>query len=270
LNSYISRYAAESTIDSLLAQQNNDPGMAAYISGHRERLIKTLLTIPLGENKLSVLDVGTTGFMLSLFKNLLGYKEVAGILWKESGAPSASRLEYSGDFFPVAYLDAEKDIYPFADGSVDLITCFEVIEHFTCDPMLFLEQARRVLKQDGTLVISTPNSASYEALVSLCRGEPPMLFYKFVQGSSDRHHIEYTPKLLGDLVKAAGFKIIALETIDDKPEVRRANSDLFLQAESFIKQVGYSAELRDRRIYLVASNARGSFCRYPDFMYHPS
>ncbi len=270
MNGYISRLAAESTIHTLLEQHSSDPGMAAYIYGHRERLIQTLLTIPLGANKLSVLDVGTTGFMLSLLKSLLGYKDIAGVLWKEGGAPIGGSLHYLGESFRVAYLDAEKDVYPFDDESVDLISCFEVIEHFTCDPMFFLEQARRVLKQDGILVISTPNSASYEALVNLFRGDPPMLFYKYVKGTSDRHHIEYTPKLLGDLVTAAGFNVIKLKTMDDKPEVRTDNSELFLQVETFIEQAGFSAELRERRIYLMASNSRRSFIRYPDFMYHPS
>lgn len=271
MQSTIDRLTVENAIDALILKQHGDPGMVEYIKAHRERLIRTLMFMPLGRQQLSVVDVGTTGFMLYLFYQLLGYKDATGILWKESGSPYKGCIDYFSESYPVAYLDAEKDIYTFEDESFDVITSFEVIEHFTCDPMFFLLQASRVLKKDGILVISTPNSASYEAFVNLCRGDPPMLFYKYVQGSSDRHHIEYTPKLLSDLVHAAGFNINTIVTIDDKPSVRSGNCKLFRAAEDFIRTAGLSAEHRERRIFLVASkNSKGAPCRYPDFMYHPS
>ena len=49
---------------------------------------------------------------------------------------------------------------PYSDGSFDVITCFEVIEHVP-DPALVIEEIARLLSKDGLLLISTPNKAEY-------------------------------------------------------------------------------------------------------------
>jgi SAM-dependent methyltransferase len=49
---------------------------------------------------------------------------------------------------------------PYSDGSFDVITCFEVIEHVP-DPNAVIEEIARLLSTDGVLLISTPNKAEY-------------------------------------------------------------------------------------------------------------
>ncbi|MBC8166309.1 MAG: methyltransferase domain-containing protein [Bryobacteraceae bacterium] len=49
---------------------------------------------------------------------------------------------------------------PFADGSFDIVTAFEVIEHLQNWPQLIAE-ARRVLTEDGRFIVSTPNKTFY-------------------------------------------------------------------------------------------------------------
>ena len=49
---------------------------------------------------------------------------------------------------------------PFPDASFDLITCFEAIEHVQ-DAERALDELRRVLRDDGTLLISSPNRGVY-------------------------------------------------------------------------------------------------------------
>jgi ubiquinone/menaquinone biosynthesis C-methylase UbiE len=51
---------------------------------------------------------------------------------------------------------------PFEDDSFDLVACFETIEHVADAPRAVAE-LRRVLADDGVLVISTPNPAEYVA-----------------------------------------------------------------------------------------------------------
>lgn len=46
---------------------------------------------------------------------------------------------------------------PFKDGSFDLIWCSEVIEHLD-DPSDTITEFQRVLKEGGSLIITTPNS----------------------------------------------------------------------------------------------------------------
>jgi len=51
---------------------------------------------------------------------------------------------------------------PFPDGMFDVVISFEVIEHLEeTQQIAFLREARRVLKESGVLVISTPNKAVY-------------------------------------------------------------------------------------------------------------
>lgn len=45
---------------------------------------------------------------------------------------------------------------PFREQSFDVVTCFEVIEH-VADPLLLLENIKRVLRPGAALIISTPN-----------------------------------------------------------------------------------------------------------------
>ncbi len=58
------------------------------------------------------------------------------------------------------YLAASASALPFADASFDLATVFEVIEHLS-DWRTLLAEARRVLRPDGVLLISTPNKRYY-------------------------------------------------------------------------------------------------------------
>ena len=47
---------------------------------------------------------------------------------------------------------------PFADGSFDLVTCFEVLEHLV-DPAGTVREAKRLLAPRGRLVVTVPNIA---------------------------------------------------------------------------------------------------------------
>jgi SAM-dependent methyltransferase len=58
------------------------------------------------------------------------------------------------------YVQASCTALPLASGSVDLVVCFETIEHIDNQETV-LAEFRRVLAPTGTLVISSPNKAIY-------------------------------------------------------------------------------------------------------------
>jgi 2-polyprenyl-3-methyl-5-hydroxy-6-metoxy-1,4-benzoquinol methylase len=58
----------------------------------------------------------------------------------------------------------------FDDESLDVVTCFESLEHWHHSPRPVLEQARRVLRPGGLLFLGTPNAANARHRLALLCG----------------------------------------------------------------------------------------------------
>jgi 2-polyprenyl-6-hydroxyphenyl methylase/3-demethylubiquinone-9 3-methyltransferase len=56
------------------------------------------------------------------------------------------------------------------DGSFDLVTCMEVIEH-VADPAVFLRALAKRLAPGGLLILSTPNQTGWSKLMMISGGE---------------------------------------------------------------------------------------------------
>ena len=73
----------------------------------------------------------------------------------------------------------------FPDSFFDIVTLWHVIEHLA-DPLETLQEIRRILKSDGTVMLRTPNVESWEA--RLFRGhwyglDPPRHLFVFAPGT---------------------------------------------------------------------------------------
>lgn len=60
-------------------------------------------------------------------------------------------------------INLNQDTLPFENGVFDAINCSAVLEHL-CYPLEVLRELKRVLKDDGCLLISLPNDKSLNAL----------------------------------------------------------------------------------------------------------
>ncbi len=144
------------------------------------------------KSKGSVLDLGSgTGEFLH---------EMKAHGWEAAGLePSQEASEFAR-----AHLDVnvhtgslnEEGFKPFT-RLYDVITMWHVLEHVH-HPKPALEQIKRLLKEDGLLVIAVPNISSYDARVY---GE------RWVALDVPRHLFHFTPSSLSLMLKDTGLEI---------------------------------------------------------------
>ena len=85
---------------------------------------------------------------------------------------SPDALSYAAANYPTArFLAGSAIAFPVPDHSVDLVTVFEVIEHLP-DWQALIEEAHRVLNQQGVLIVSTPNKPYYSETGAEARPNP--------------------------------------------------------------------------------------------------
>ncbi len=111
--------------------------------------IRKYVRRPADSDRHAVLDIGCSGgttlkFLKPHFRELYGVDIVDGL---------SDEMRPEVKFSP-ADLNFDKLLFP--DGSFDLVTCFQVIEHLE-NPFLVVREAYRVLKPGGIFMFSIPN-----------------------------------------------------------------------------------------------------------------
>jgi len=87
------------------------------------------------------------------------------------------------------------------ENSVDLISCFEVVEHLF-NPRVFLENCKRYLKKGGFFVLSCPNFLGFDIIT-----------LRELSDSVDHEHLNYfNPGSLSTLLENIGFEVIEMQT----------------------------------------------------------
>ena len=114
-----------------------------------ERSFKKYLRFLIKKEKLKILDVGC-GTGLNSSKISKNNHDITGIDISEN-AIKEYKKKFKGHV-----VDITKGL-PFKKNTFDLILCSEVIEHVK-DTKFCLFEFNRILKKNGTLLISTPNS----------------------------------------------------------------------------------------------------------------
>jgi SAM-dependent methyltransferase len=129
--------------------------------------------------------------------------------------------------------DIEAEPLPACDQTVDIVMCCEVLEHLDGDVDYMLAELRRVVRDSGVLLLTTPNHASVAHRWALMRGRSvyPELdnpVYPFYRGAGVRNPMRHVREFTVDEVKAlltrAGFSRVALTTISPPSRPSRALS----------------------------------------------
>lgn len=131
-----------------------------------------------------------------------------GVTYRRRDAlgPSAHPFEYH-------VVNVETDPLPFADGHFDVVLFCEVIEHLLSDPVAALIEIKRVLRQGGTLILTTPNVARLENVARLIAGANVYDPYSGY-GPYGRHNREFTRHEIYQLLQFVGFDVTDHFTAD--------------------------------------------------------
>lgn len=112
----------------------------------------------------------------------------------------------------------EFDILPYENDTIDGFLLCEVLEHFAFDPMWCLIEINRVLRSEGVLLISVPNTTSwfsiYRALVGLNPNRYPYYSSKEENRFNSIHAREYCVEEIRIILNSAGFEILEITTMD--------------------------------------------------------
>jgi 2-polyprenyl-3-methyl-5-hydroxy-6-metoxy-1,4-benzoquinol methylase len=132
-----------------------------------EKICSILRTI---SNKETVADLGCLSGMATALYSATGIKTLHAFDISQS---SLSNVRAKG--FEGYYWNADGGRCPMPDNTYDLLIAGEIIEHLV-DTDHFAEEAFRILKPGGYLVLSTPNLASWYNRVRLLRGLVPACY----------------------------------------------------------------------------------------------
>ena len=178
-----------------------------YFRRHVVRYQKILKSLS-GKGPLTILDIGVGyGFLAAAMKKA-GHRVFALDFFYGEVAEEVCR-QFA---IPLFMLNMETHEMPFQDESFDVVVLGEVIEHFTSDPVGSLEKARRVLKEDGMLIVTTPNSLSAVNRIKRFLGQGNRLIYHrpvMVSGNSYLygHHRLFCMDELQELLEKAGYQV---------------------------------------------------------------
>jgi 2-polyprenyl-3-methyl-5-hydroxy-6-metoxy-1,4-benzoquinol methylase len=103
--------------------------------------------------------------------------------------------------------DVETLELPFEPGSFDIVLCGDLVEHLR-DPDAFLARMRPLLREDGLLVLTTPNVANWGIRLGLLFGR-----WRYTErGILDRTHLHlFTRRTLVEALERAGFRVEELD-----------------------------------------------------------
>jgi ubiquinone/menaquinone biosynthesis C-methylase UbiE len=171
------------------------PFTYSFTTCFKERVIIDMLKANVGQNVLEM-GCGSAYFATALRRG------IPGSSFRYSGIDMADQaLEVARTFVEPQDRLMKGDVaaMPFKDGEFDTVLYLDVIEHVTQDKKS-LEEAFRVLRSGGRLIISTPNSGALLTDTFFCE-------YMHDHGHMDNQRPGYTAAELSALLKSAGFTI---------------------------------------------------------------
>jgi ubiquinone/menaquinone biosynthesis C-methylase UbiE len=114
----------------------------------------------------------------------------------------------------LGFVQADGFKLPFKDETFELAVSMDVLEHVGND-ILFLEESKRVLKDNGVILVGTPNLERLSNKLKTALGKK--IIFPCVMGKDEKgdcvHLREYTEESLKKILVNSGFRKITIEKI---------------------------------------------------------
>jgi SAM-dependent methyltransferase len=149
------------------------------------------------KNTGKLLDVGcSSGDFLFVAREMTDW-DVHGV------EPSHSASRYAKEQLGLDVYNGSLEQAPFSDDTFDIVTIWNVLEHLP-DPLSSLKRINSLLRQDGLLVLNTPNLGSLDARI----------FGHYWTGFEiPRHFYVFSRITLKETLQKAGFKLMKTQCI---------------------------------------------------------
>jgi O-antigen biosynthesis protein len=150
-------------MDTSSAVERVEPDNPDHATLLGEHVVRYLFSEPFVAGK-RVLDVGCGEGYGAVILHDKGADTVIG-LDIDKAVVEKARARYGGE--NLHFLVGTATDIPCLDHSIDVVVCFEVLEHLIeSDQSAFINEIDRILAADGEMVISTPNTEIYSPRVS--------------------------------------------------------------------------------------------------------
>lgn len=257
-----------SLADYILGYCSHSEDARAYAESHLDRLVKTLEMTPRCVTEQDrALEMGAYLQMTPAIRYRLGYAEVRGCNLGPLGrSVNKSVQSTTGEQFrcTIDLFDAEQDRFPYPDDHFQLVTCCELLEHLSSDPMHMMAEINRITKPGGYLILTTPNVCSARAVAAVLTGYHPQHFSQYTASPEDpRHSREYAPTELPELLHDSGFEC---ELLDSGPCGSRDLSE-FDWVEPMLAELGKPTQYRGEGLYVRGRKIGPVLDRRPAWLY---
>lgn len=237
-----------------------------YIGFHLNRISYSLQLLKDYPKHINILEIGAMPYTMTVLLKSMGFENITTTNWdpnldilKKNISLKTKNNNKSHEFDSWNF-NVEKHIWPFDSNFFDLVVISEVMEHLMFDPMHVIAEANRVLKREGRIFISTPNSSSLHSLRLMYIGLSPSRDPYYRANPYNRHNRELTYREVREMLRQGGFHVEYLKTLNFD-EVNLDNVPLAL-----LLAVYYGAiPLKNRRDYIISIGKKTGQvkCRYP-------
>jgi SAM-dependent methyltransferase len=189
-----------------------------YVRTHSRRFVETLRRLPPLPDAPRILELGAVPYSMTILLRRYLNAEIFPLSFYEVERRDTSHILESSDGneryeFAYTAVNVERDVFPFAGASFDLVLCCEILEHLLINPSHMLFEAHRVLRPQGYLVITTPNVTRSENLRAMLEGRNINDVYHG-NGIYGRHNREYAPAEVSELLASCGYSVTRHDTIN--------------------------------------------------------